>query len=170
MPQSPRTAQLPLSVRSPKNHRWTGFWRIVPSPRPAAEWLPGSTSEIAAPRMLYECRQKNGRTLLYPYKILNLFPPGQRSSRDGEGMPESPDVHLRRGRPRRLHEMHASEAVWINTTTANAAQVEMPEQVYKMKTQPVVGPTSLTSGARRLPSSYANTRGCRKSQRAAGLP
>ncbi|MEX3983622.1 hypothetical protein AB4Y45_32090 [Paraburkholderia sp. EG287A] len=91
------------------------------------------TSETAAPRMLNERRQKKGRTLFYPYKTLNLFPPGRRSSRDGGGTHDSPDVHLRRGHPRRLHEMHGGETVWINATTVNAGQGEMREQVYKVK-------------------------------------
>lgn len=95
------------------------------------------TSETPAPRMLNERRQKKGRTLFYPYKILNLFPPGARSPRDGSGTHESPEVHLRRGHPRRLHEMHGGETLWINATTVNAGQGEMREQVYKVRARTV---------------------------------
>lgn len=91
------------------------------------------TSETAVPRMLNERRTKKGRTLFYPYKILNLFHPGRRSSRDTGGTHESPGVHLRRGHPRRLHDMHGGDTLWINATTVNAGQGEMREQVYKVK-------------------------------------
>ena len=91
------------------------------------------TTETAAPRMLNERRQKKGRSLFYPYKILNLFPPGRRPLRDGGGTHNSPEVHLRRGHPRRLHEMHGGETIWINATSVNAGQGEMREQVYKVR-------------------------------------
>jgi len=86
--------------------------------------------------MLNERRLKKGRTPFYPYKILNLFQPGPRSSRDAGGTHESPGVHLRRGHPRTLHEMHGGQTIWINATAVNADKGEvLREQVYKVRTR-----------------------------------
>jgi hypothetical protein len=93
------------------------------------------TQEVSAPRMLNERRLKKGRAPFYPYKLLDLRQAPATASGPGGGTHASPNTHLRRGHPRRLHEMHGGRTIWINDMVVNRGAGELPkEQVYKVRT------------------------------------
>lgn len=78
------------------------------------------TSELPPPRMLNEKRAKKGKTLFYPYKVLNLN--AHAGDGDGMGTHASPRTHLRRGHIRRLGEKFGNKVLWINATTVNLSK------------------------------------------------
>jgi hypothetical protein len=93
------------------------------------------TQEVPAPSMLNDKRKKKGKTPFYPYKVLDLSPPAEASSREGSGSHASPRAHLRRGHIRQLGERAGNKVLWINATMVNAKTDGPPvSTVYKVRT------------------------------------
>lgn len=94
------------------------------------------TQDVPAPKSLNAKREKKGRPLFYPYKLLDLAPAAAGGGIAG-GSHASPRTHLRRGHLRHLGERYGNKVLWINATVVNAQAGQEPVQVYKVKPAPL---------------------------------
>jgi len=93
------------------------------------------TQDVPAPSMLNDKRKKKGKTLFYPYKVLDLSPVSESGSKGSSGSHASPRAHLRRGHIRQLGERAGNKVLWINATMVNAKTDGPPvSTVYKVRT------------------------------------